>query len=282
MKLYSRGTFPLTTNIYALDDSDLSTLYSNNEISIVDNEDDTYVDLSGQDCYLVHLFKISVGVNKKITIKWVGKTSLSPTLSPVYFEIYNHSTGLWETVDIRYLGSANVNFTLSYKIEAYIENYKKNNNISVRVLQRNDQYNTVYVKYYLKQENSFFLLLENSSFILTEESYNVNIPITYTLSTDYFNVCLPYFEKYYDVFNYLLLEDGGYLLQENYYKIGLDNKFNKFLNKYDRKNSIYSLKYSLKNTSYNSKYQNNNPPTYSLKYSKKNTIYTDKYTNCCQ
>jgi hypothetical protein len=228
MKLYSRGTFPLTTNIYALDDSNLSTLYTNNEISIVDNEDGNYVDLSGQDCYLVHLFKIPVGVNKKITVKWVGKTSLSPTLSPVYFEIYNHSTGIWETVDIRYLGSANVNFTLSYKIDAYIENYKKNGSISVRVLQKNDQYNTVYTKYYLKQENSSFLLLEDSSFILTEETSNINIPTTHTLSTDYFY--LPYYDLKYSLKN------------------------TAYNSKYQNNNSTYSSKYLKKNTVYTDKY----------------------------
>ncbi len=129
--LYSRAdevTLPLTTD-------DLETMYTSNDEINVAEDDDIYVDQTGMLQYMLHQFKVRVEAQTKCSIEWQGKSNLSPTLSTVYLQIYNHVTFLWETIDSNNSADESIDFELEGDIKD-LTNYKDISNvIACRVYQ---------------------------------------------------------------------------------------------------------------------------------------------------
>lgn len=132
---YSKGS---TTDLES-DDTPLETQFSEQDYTTVRTDDDNYVDLQGTAQYMKFLFK-ELNENEtneqKFTITWRGKSSLAPSSAAVYLQVYNRTSGQWETLDSDSTTSANTKFTLTGTKSTNLSGYYDSNYvISVRVYQ---------------------------------------------------------------------------------------------------------------------------------------------------
>ncbi len=131
-KNYTRGNYaslPLT-------DAQLSTEYSATEVTNASTSDTIRVGQSGGATqYIIHQFKNYASYYNSATVTWVGQSSLAPTSSTVYLQIYNQSSTTWETIDSDNVANVNTDFTLTTTVTP-LTNYKDSDNyISCRVYQ---------------------------------------------------------------------------------------------------------------------------------------------------
>jgi hypothetical protein len=121
------------------DDSNLSTMFSEQDYTDVATDDDTFVNLEGIAQYFQLLFKEPNG-NENNTddfkITWKGKSSLAPSSSAVYLQIYNRTAESWTTLVSNSSANANTEFTLEDTVSTNLSDYYDTNYIiSVRVYQ---------------------------------------------------------------------------------------------------------------------------------------------------
>lgn len=129
--LYSRGDYAaLPAN-----DNDLETTYTDAEEVDVATKDGVRVDQTATQEYMIHQFKNFLGTRLFCTLEWYGQSTLAPSLSPVYLQIYNQSTDTWETVDSDDSSGEDTNFTLTADIAELVDYRDASNVISCRVYQ---------------------------------------------------------------------------------------------------------------------------------------------------
>jgi hypothetical protein len=114
-------------------------MFSEQDYTDVATDDDTFVDLEGIAQYFQLLFKELNG-NENDTddfkITWKGKSSLAPSSSAVYLQIYNRTTESWTTLLSNSSANANTEFTLEDTVSTGLSDYYDENYIiSVRVYQ---------------------------------------------------------------------------------------------------------------------------------------------------
>lgn len=119
-------------------DGHLATKYSASEVTDVDTDDNTRVDIdSVNGNYLIHQFEVkNANDTDNITISWNGQTLIAPSLKTVYLQIYNYNTASWETLDSDNTTAKNTDFDLSGSItsnQTYY--YDASNYARVRVYQ---------------------------------------------------------------------------------------------------------------------------------------------------
>ena len=74
--------------------------------------------------------------NTVCTLKWIGQSTLAPSISLVKLQVFNRGTVTWDDVDSDNVSGADVDFTLIGIVS--LANYKDGNNvISCRVYQAN-------------------------------------------------------------------------------------------------------------------------------------------------
>jgi hypothetical protein len=131
--LYSRGS----DGTLGTDDSNLTTTFSTQDYTDVGTDNDTYVDLEGIEQYFQFLFKEPNANNTDdFRITWKGKSSLAPSSSTVYLQIYNRNTTSWTTIASNNTANANTKFTLTYDVTTSLSDYYDANYvISARVYQ---------------------------------------------------------------------------------------------------------------------------------------------------
>jgi len=121
------------------DDTDLTTSYSEQDITDVSASDDDRVGLETTSVkYLIHQFKKYNDNNalENMNVSWEGQTTLAPSSSTVYLQVYNLDTTLWETLDSDNSSSVNTDFSLSGIVNADLANYYDVNYlVSFRVYQ---------------------------------------------------------------------------------------------------------------------------------------------------
>ena len=105
------------------DDSDLNTHFTAQDYLDVASVDSIYVAQGSSDKYAVELFKRRYASQTDFIGTWTGKTTRSPSLSPVYLMIFNRTTRLWEILAVNSTYGTNVNFTLSGYIEDNLSDY---------------------------------------------------------------------------------------------------------------------------------------------------------------
>jgi hypothetical protein len=128
---YTRGNYADLPS----DDTDLETDYSAQDLLDVADKDDVRVAQTATQEYMVHQFKDFVGDNASCTLEWEGQSSLAPTSSTVYLQIYNRDTSEWNTIDSDNTSNADTDFTLTANI-ADLTDYKDASNvISCRIYQ---------------------------------------------------------------------------------------------------------------------------------------------------
>ena len=121
------------------DDTALATTFSEQDYTDVESDDNVYVDLQGTARYMKFLFR-EFNENKsgtqKFTITWKGKSSVAPSTSPVYLQVYNRTLEQWETLASNNTSPANTKFTLTGTQSTNLGDYYDSNYvISVRVYQ---------------------------------------------------------------------------------------------------------------------------------------------------
>jgi hypothetical protein len=117
------------------DDTDLETSYTPQDYIDVSTKNDVRVDQTATQEYMIHQFKDYVGSENSCNLEWEGQTTLAPTSSTVYLQIYNRNTLTWDTVDSDNTSAADADFTLEANI-ADLTNYKDGSDvISCRVYQ---------------------------------------------------------------------------------------------------------------------------------------------------
>ena len=121
------------------DDANLTTVFSEQEYTDVATDDDVFVDLEGNGVYQKFLFKEYNEDNNNtdnFVITWKGKTTLAPSDSSVYLQIYNRDTPSWETIDTESSANANTEFTLSgIKTTSLSDYYDESYVVDCRVYQ---------------------------------------------------------------------------------------------------------------------------------------------------
>ena len=129
--IFSKGDLAsLPTN-----DNELESAYTDDEETKVSTRNGVMVGQTGILQYMIHQFKSNIDSETFAQIEWEGQSSLSPSLSTVYLQIYNQTTALWETIDTNTNAPVDVNFELSAKITDVTDYKDGNNSISCRVYQ---------------------------------------------------------------------------------------------------------------------------------------------------
>jgi len=116
------------------DNSDLSTVYTLQEKTEVNTYDGQRVGQVGTLDYMLHQFKLFIPENNG-TVLFKGQTTLSPSASPVYLQIYNRISGLWETLDSNNSASAYMDFRLSGDISDMTDYKDHDQVVSCRIWQ---------------------------------------------------------------------------------------------------------------------------------------------------
>jgi hypothetical protein len=116
-------------------DADLETNYSGDDVTNVATKNDVRVDQTATQQYMIHQYKNFVGANTTCQLEWEGQTTLAPSSSTVYLQIYNRDTTTWDTVDSDNTSNADTDFVLLADV-VDLTNYKDARNvISCRVYQ---------------------------------------------------------------------------------------------------------------------------------------------------
>jgi hypothetical protein len=128
---YSRGAY----SVLPINDNELDTMYTEDEYINAQTADGHFVSQIGTQDYMVHEFKSFGGEGDTCSLTFEGKSTLAPSQSTVYLQIYNRLTQLWETVASEAAFLANRNFLLSANIK-HLSKYKDAQKIvSCRVYQ---------------------------------------------------------------------------------------------------------------------------------------------------
>lgn len=125
-------------SVLPTDNTDLATLFSPTDytaVLILDGVRVPQVSILGD---AVFLFKDQYPSKIPFTVTWVGQSNKPTTTAPIYLQIYNINTLLWETMASDTTTPANTNITLTGSKLSTIANYFDTNNIvSCRVYQPN-------------------------------------------------------------------------------------------------------------------------------------------------
>lgn len=117
------------------DDTDLETTYNGSDITDVETKNDVRVAQTATQQFMLHQFKDYTGANNSVTLECELQTTLEPSSSTVYLQIYNRNTNTWNTVDSDNTSAVNTDFILTGYV-ADLTNYKDDNTIiSCRVYQ---------------------------------------------------------------------------------------------------------------------------------------------------
>jgi len=119
------------------DDSNLTHLFDYNDYVDVITEDNVYSNQGGNSEYMVFLFKDQYDTSTGfLDLYCRAKSSLAPSTSSVYLQVYNRNTGLWETVDTESAAAADTKFTLNAIIDTNLSDYYDANRwVSCRIYQ---------------------------------------------------------------------------------------------------------------------------------------------------
>jgi hypothetical protein len=104
----------------------LAVSYSPQDVTDVSTSDDVRVGQTGivGTDFVIHQFKRS-GLNNTstISVSIELQSDLAPSISPVYLQIYNVDSGIWETIDSDSTTAASTDFILSATVSSNKEDY---------------------------------------------------------------------------------------------------------------------------------------------------------------
>jgi len=114
----------------------LSTAYTKAEVVNVSSDNSVYTDVTGNQ-YLLHMYeRTNTNSTDQISATWNGKTTLAPSASTVYLQIWNKTSSSWETLASDNTTAANTDFTLTGSITSSLSDYyQTGNKVVFRVYQ---------------------------------------------------------------------------------------------------------------------------------------------------
>ena len=116
-------------------DADLETSYTAQEVTDVGSSNDVWVDQTATAEYMIHEYKEYAGAETELLIIWEGKSSLAPSSSTIYLQVYNYDTDTWDAGDSNNTAAADTDFRLQASISD-LTNYKNESSIvTARVYQ---------------------------------------------------------------------------------------------------------------------------------------------------
>ena len=136
-KTYSRGDY----ETLPANDNNLETAFDAAGYDLVFSNDTNRLSQTANNQYAIFEFKDkNLNNTDAITVTWDGQSSLAPSQSEVFLQIYNRSgAGSWTTIDSDNAESANTDFQLSAIVSVGLSDYYDINNIiSCRVYQGTD------------------------------------------------------------------------------------------------------------------------------------------------
>ena len=107
------------------------------EYTYVSVDDNIYVSQTATNEYAIFVWK-DKNDNNTDTIKVIykGKSSLSTSIQPVYLQIYNYNSSVWQQLDMNDNTTADIEFTLQGRLIANVNYYYDVDNwITCRVYQ---------------------------------------------------------------------------------------------------------------------------------------------------
>ena len=130
-KNYTKGDYlPLPTN-----NDDLENAYTVQEVIDVSTDNGVRVCQNGTLKNMVHEFKNYVGTEASCRLNWNGQSSLAPSSSTVYLQIWNINTLTWDTVANNNTADEDTDFSF-YTVINDLTNYKTASQmISCRIYQ---------------------------------------------------------------------------------------------------------------------------------------------------
>jgi hypothetical protein len=106
------------------DGSNLTTAYTYQNYLDVATDDDIRVQQCSTGGFTLHLFKRQNSNNTDfIYITCQVQSSLAPTSSAVYLQVFNNTSGLWETIDSESLVGADIDFNLTGSVITNLSDY---------------------------------------------------------------------------------------------------------------------------------------------------------------
>lgn len=127
---YTRGDYIVLPG----DDTDLETNYSSQDLIDVTSKDDIRVGQSANQQYMIHQFKEYIESANSCTVEAELQSTLAPSSSTVYLQVYNQNTSTWETLDSDNSSNADTDFTLEGSVPN-LTNYIIDNMVSFRIYQ---------------------------------------------------------------------------------------------------------------------------------------------------
>jgi len=116
------------------DDTDLTTTYSTQDLSDVASDDSVRVAQSASvGNYAIHQFK-DYATGSQADITWNGQSTIAPSVSKVYLQIYNHITTTWNTLASNSIANADEDFNLIANAVS-LDDYQEDGIVSCRVYQ---------------------------------------------------------------------------------------------------------------------------------------------------
>ncbi len=117
-------------------DALLANSYSDTDRSNIATNDNVFKDLTGS-AYLVEQGWIYHTNNvDEINVAWSGKSTLAPSASAIYLQIYNHTTDAWVTLDFDNTTAIDTEFSLSGSQTTDLSQfYDTGNRVAIRVYQ---------------------------------------------------------------------------------------------------------------------------------------------------
>lgn len=125
------ATLPLTKE-------NLAILYGEEDEDNVATDDAVRVSLTSlAGFFMIHQYRVINNNNKDdINVRVNLQSTLAPSSSPVYLQIWNVNTGLWQTLVYNNTEIADTDFDLEYLINTNVENYyDSDNEVALRVYQ---------------------------------------------------------------------------------------------------------------------------------------------------
>lgn len=91
--------------------------------------------------YLAHQYRVVNNTNSDaINIHLNLQSTLAPTISPVYLQVWNVNSSAWETVASNSTAAEDIDFDLEYFLETNVSNYYDSRyEIAVRTYQVNNE-----------------------------------------------------------------------------------------------------------------------------------------------
>jgi len=119
--------------------NDLTVIYGEDDETDVSTDNAVRVSVTGAEDHLIHQWKKVNNTNRdSIKVKVNLQSTIAPTTSTIYLQVWNENTSAWETIASNNTALADTDFDLEYTISSNVTNYYDSTyEVAFRVYQTN-------------------------------------------------------------------------------------------------------------------------------------------------